>query len=406
MGKDWKYIVYLVILVSLLLIVVLGKDKQYDWQVTYAHDDKNPFGANALDKLLPSIFEKAKVEHRYKTFYELRDSISTNENVMIIAGSFTPDKEDAIAMMNHVEKGGVIFVSANYIRGTLADTLGLQTHDYFFDGPQSFQGNRTDTASLQITNSKLDTSLYFHLRRENIHNYLGPADTVFTKSLLLPGKTIAKNDFGQAVAIRINWGKGYFIFSSTPMVFTNIYLLNQQNHVMASSLLSYLPKTKTYWTEYYHLGRMEAATPLRFILTHEPLSWAYYISVLSLLVFLVFESKRRQRIIPVVKPLTNTSLDFIGTISKLFFEKSDHKSIATKKILYFLEQVRSKFYLTQPIQAPAFAETLAHKTGANEKATSELISQIHLINQQEKISKEDLLRLNKSIQLFWEEVKK
>lgn len=404
MGKDWKYIVYLLILVSLLLVVVLGKDKQYDWQVTYSHEDKNPFGANALDKLLPSIFEK--VEHRYKTFYELKDSISTNENMMIIAGSFTPDKEDAIAMMNHVEKGGVLFVSANYIRGTLADTLGLRTHDYFFDGSQTFQENRTDTATLQITNSRLDTSLYFHLRRENIHNYLGPADTIFTKNLSLPGKVIAKNDFGQAVAVRINWGKGYFIFSSTPMVFTNIYVLNQENHIMASSLLSYLPKVKTYWTEYYHLGRMEAATPLRFVLTHEPLSWAYYISILSLLVFLIFESKRRQRIIPVVKPLTNTSLDFIGTISKLFFEKADHKSIATKKILYFQEHVRSKFYLTQNLQAQDFAKALANKTGVSEMYVDELISLIHRINQQEKISKEDLLRLNKSIQSFWEELKK
>jgi hypothetical protein len=32
------------------------------------------------------------------------------------------------------------------------------------------------------------------------------------------------------------------------------------------------------WTEYYHLGRMESTTPLRFILTNEPLRWGYYIT--------------------------------------------------------------------------------------------------------------------------------
>jgi AraC-like DNA-binding protein len=405
MEKDWKYIFYLSILAALLLFVVLGKDKQYNWQMTYAHEDKNPFGAYALNELIPAVLQEP-VQHRYKTFYELKDSVAATDNLLVISGSFNPDKDDAIALMQHVEKGGSAFIAANYMNGTLADTLGLRTYDYFFEGPNPFRGERNDTATLKLVNPKLDTITSFYFKRDNIHNFLGKADTAFIEGPPAPAEVIARNDMGKAIAIKIRHGKGYFIFCSTPMVFTNIYLLNKKNHLLTSSLLSYLPSGKTYWTEFYHLGRMEAATPLRFILTHEPLSWAYYISILSLLIFLIFESKRTQRIIPVIKPLSNSSLDFIGTISRLFYEKGDHKAIATKKILYFLDQVRSRFYLSQPHTTDGFAKMLSHKAGAQEKTCEQLIQRIHLIQTRVKISKEDLLQLNESIQTFWDEVKK
>ncbi len=405
MGKDWKYIIYLVILVGLLLFVILSKDKQYDWQVTYAHEDKNPFGANALSELIPAVLQKS-IEHRYKTFYELKDSVSAHDNILSISSRFNPDKDDAIALLNHVERGGAAFISANYIRGTLADTLGLRTYDYFFEGAHPFQGERNDTATLKLVNLSSDTTKAFHFKRNNIHNFLAKADTAFIFTKPAPALVIAKNDMGNAVAIRINYGKGYFIFCSTPMIFTNIYLLNDQNQLLVSSLLSYLPPEKTYWIEFYHLGRMEAATPLRFILGNESLSWAYYISILTLLAFLIFESKRTQRIIPIIKPLTNSSLEFIGTVSRLFYEKADHKAIAAKKILYFLENVRTKFYLTQPYHTEGFAITLAHKAGTGEKTSVDLINKIITIHSKDKIGKGELLQLNELIQTFWEEVKK
>ncbi len=406
MGKDWKYILYLVMLAALLLFVVLGKDKQYNWQVTYAHEDKNPYGAFALNELLPSILFDKSIQHRYKTFYELKDSIAAGENFLVITRTFNPDKEDAAALINHVQKGGKVFISANYIYGTLADTLGLRTYDYFFDGPHPFHGNRNDTTTIRLANPRMDTASLFYFKRDNIHHFLGKADTTFIKIKPLEAQVVARNDFDKAVAVRLKYGKGEFIFCSTPMLFTNIYLLNEKNHLLASSLLSYLPAAKTYWTEYYHLGRMEAATPLRFILTNEPLSWAYYISLLSLLAFLIFESKRTQRIIPVIKPLMNSSLDFIGTISRLFYERYDHKSIATKKILYFFEQMRSRFYLTQPYHTEGYVEILSHKTGVNKNLAIELLKCVDSINSREKINKEELLQLNELIQKFWGEAEK
>jgi hypothetical protein len=184
------------------------------------------------------------------------------------------------------------------------------------------------------------------------------------------------------------------------MIFTNIYLLNEQNHQFVSSLLSYLPKNTTRWTEYYHLGRMEAATPLRFILTTEPLRWAYYISIIALLVFIIFEAKRKQRIIPIIKPLANTSLEFVATIGNLYYERGDHKNIAEKKIQFLFDQIRTQYLLNLHDPNEGLVFVLAKKSGVPEQTVRELITLINQVTAKEKISADELTNLNKAIEKF------
>lgn len=397
MNRDWKYILYLCALVGLFLVIVLSKNKQYDWRVTLAYEDKNPYGTFALNELLSS---SQKIEHSYKTFYEQKDLLRQNENILLLAENFYPDKEDAKSMLKYVHQGGVIFVSANYIGGKLADTLGIDTQDSFFQGNSNY--NKTqDSTSLRLTNINFDTTRLFFFRRDNIHNFLAPADSAQTKTKPATATILAENDKGQPVAIKINFGKGYFIFNSTPMVFTNIYLLNRSNHNLASSLLSYLPQRKVFRSEYYQLGRMEVGTPLRFVLTIEPLRWAYYIIIGSILIFIFFEAKRKQRIIPIVKPQANSTLEFVTTIGNLYYENNDNKSIATKKILFFNDALRTKFNFIMSMQSPGFVRLLSLKSGVNEDHVQQLMDLMQLILSKEKVSREELMRLDELIHEFW-----
>ncbi len=198
----------------------------------------------------------------------------------------------------------------------------------------------------------------------------------------------------------MNIGKGELILNSTPLIFSNIYLLSADNHKFISKTLSYLPLENVTWTEYYHLGRMEAATPLRFILTNEPLRWAYYITIISLLLFMIFEMKRRQRIIPILKPLTNTTLEFVNTIGNLYYQSADHKNIAEKKIHFFMDQLRSKYWLNISHMDDSFITTLANKTGRTVEEVRSLVNIINTVRSKERITEEELLTLNKIIERF------
>jgi hypothetical protein len=212
---------------------------------------------------------------------------------------------------------------------------------------------------------------------------------------------IARNDLGNPVALRVKWGKGYMVLCSTPMVFTNIYLLSANNSDFISGLLSYIPNAPVEWTEYYHVGRWESQTPLRFILTTEPLRWAYYLTLITVLCFMIFEMKRKQRIIPVITPLANTTLQFVSTIGNLYYQSKEHRSIAEKKILFLLEQVRSRYFVSTTKIDSSFISTVSKKSGKPEEEVKQLFKLIETIRSQDQIDAETLMKLNERIEKFY-----
>ena len=391
MRKDWKYILYISVAFGLFVVVKLLSPKQYNWSITYAHEDKNPYGAYALNELLPAVFHNESIRHSYKTLYEIRDSLKKQDNILIISSNFNGGKEDSNVLLEHVAQGGAVFISAQYFWGHFADTLGVSTYDYFFKDGDIL--TKKDTAALRFANLSLDTLKEFFYRRDNIHNYFNRFDTTRTT-------VIAKNDRNMPVTIRVKWGNGNFILNSTPLIFTNIYLLARNNHEFVSVTLSYLPQASVEWTEYYHLGRMEIGSPLRFVLTNEPLRWAYYITVISILLFMIFEMKRRQRIIPVIKPLANTTLEFVNTIGNLYYQSAEHKNIAEKRIHFVMDLIRTKYWMNTSKLDEPFVQTLARKTGKPEEEIRDLVMSIATIQSNEKISAEELIDFNKKLEKF------
>jgi hypothetical protein len=390
MSRDWKYITYIGLLVLLLAYVLLSKTTQHDWRVTFSHLGDEPYGTSALNRLLPAFFDNQKITNSYKTLYELADSIR-GENILIISSQFNPDKADTKLILEKVEQGSSVFISATYFYGALADTLGIRTADSFFQGSKSYTVN--DSSSLHLSGIWADTTTRFMFRQGNIPIYFSRVDSV-------QASVLARNDYNQPVAIRIARGKGQLILNCTPMMFTNIYLLMDAHHQFVASLLSYLPEKPVYRTEFYHLGRMEAATPLRFILSNEPLRWAYYLTMIALILFIVFEAKRKQRIIPVIKPLANTTLEFITTIGNLYYQRGDHKNLAEKKIQYFFDYVHTHYALPTSKRDETFITLLARKSGKDAALVNELTLMIDRILASVRISEEELLQLNTQLEKF------
>jgi hypothetical protein len=391
MTRDWKYLAYLGALAVLVAAVLLTKSTQHDWRLSFSHLDKEPYGTYVLNRLLPSAFPDRILKNSYKTIYELKDSIASTDNLLIISSRFNPDREDTNVLLRKIEEGASAFISASHFFGSFADTLGLQTGDSFFQGENTL--TMDDSAALHLAFAHADTLAAYPFRRGNIPNYFKKIDSV-------RATVLARNDFHQPVAVRINKGKGQLILSCTPYMFTNIYMLAGNNQHFVSSLLSYLPEGNVWRTEFYHLGRMETATPLRFILTNEPLRWAYYISIVSLLLFILFEAKRKQRIIPVIKPLANTTLEFVATIGNLYFQRGDHKNIAEKKIQFFFDYVHSHYSLSTTQRDESFILALAKKSGTEKEVVKDLVWHINSILERDSIRAEDLILLNTQLQRF------
>jgi hypothetical protein len=384
--KDRKYIFILTALLIGFVLFQLFGPTPLNWNATYAPKDKNPFGAYLLSEGLSDIFPNVQINKYNLTFYELQDSIGGGHNVISISDQFNPDKEAAIVLLDKVAKGSHAFISAHSFSGIFRDTLHIDTKDELFQAGISLP-KKGDTTFLNIAHQK------YYYQSDNIISYFN------SDSLNIRARVISTNETDQAVTIQIPWGEGYFLVNTTPLAFTNNYLIEKKNHHYISTSLSYLPVSNIWWTSYYQIGRLESNSPLRFILKTEALRWAYYLTMAGLLLFIFFEGKRKQRIIPIVKPIANTTLEFVATISNMYWHARDYKGIAEKKIAYFLDHVRTKYYLTTEV-GDGFMGLLAKKSGLKTEEVTKLFSLINVIQSAKSISATMLLDLTKELEKY------
>ncbi len=194
-------------------------------------------------------------------------------------------------------------------------------------------------------------------------------------------------------------GDGAIYYNLNPAAFTNYYLLKGKQQY-AVEALSYMNDGPVFFDDYGKSGRKVVASPLRFVLSQQPLKWAYFLALAGVLLYMVFASKRRQRIIPVVKPLENSTVEFTRTIGNLYFQSGDHTGIITKKINYFLESIRSQYYLDTQQLDDTLIERLSVKSGVDQKQTADLINYINQLRGKPSHIEYELKQLNKKIETF------
>jgi hypothetical protein len=135
-------------------------------------------------------------------------------------------------------------------------------------------------------------------------------------------------------------------------------------------------------------------------LTNNSLRWGYYTGALFLIIFVLFSIKRRQRIIPVVAPFRNTTLEFTETIGRLYFNRGDHKNIAEKKIRHFMEYVRSRYYVDTHDLNADFVNKLAGKSGMEQDRIQYMTEVMRSLLSKQSVADSELIQLNELIEYF------
>ncbi len=157
--------------------------------------------------------------------------------------------------------------------------------------------------------------------------------------------------------IKIDYGEGSFYFHATPMAFTNYHLYRKNTKDYIHAFLQEFNPGNVYIDDFYHVLRHKdnynqnsrnpnlPDSPLAFILSISTLRWGWYLLILGTLIFLIFRSKRNQRMIPVIAPLQNNSLEFSKTVGRLFYKEKNHKRMAQEICLYFFNHLRKRYHI-------------------------------------------------------------
>ena len=386
-------VVFLLLLVTYVL-VEYSRPKPFDWTITLSKEDKNPYGGYVLYNQLKDLFPQASI-HTYHTpvYDQVNNSQDTNTAYLLIDPVLALSSEDINELLNYVVSGNFVFIASGKFSQALADTLRLRKHAglYFLEG---------DSVPLNFSNPRLRVKENYGNSHMIIDGYFDRFDTAETVVL---GTTRDS----QVNFIKMPYGEGALFIHCSPVCFSNYFILKNNNADYAAKALSYIPPgvSRIYWDEYYKTGRGNSENLWRVIFANPFLLWAFRIALVAMVLFVLFEMKRKQRIIPVISALSNSTLDFVNTVGNVYFNQHDNKNIAQKKINYFLEYLRSVFYLNTSNIDSEFVEVLAKKSGLEKQQIEELVVTIQQISGQVSVSDDLLLEFNRKMDFFYENLK-
>ncbi len=403
-----KYIFILVICFVALILLQFLAPKPINWNPSYMHKDRIPLGTSALYQVLPEIFPGQSITAQtFPAYNSVGGKNSRNTNYIIINNTFEPDKLDTRELLEFVKEGNSLFIAANYFSGKFADTLKIKTDNYSGlsetlknDSVKITQFyNAYDTASINFTNPKVKRKNNYVYKKAIENTYFTSIDTA--KSIVLGNNISNKINF-----IQINWGQGKIFLSTVPEAFTNYLFVNESNYDYVYKSLSYLPIQTVLWDEYYKAGNVSTDSELRIIFRNPALLSAYYLLMFSLILFIIIGIKRKQRIIPVVEPLRNTTLDFVEIVGTLYYQTGNHKNIADKKIMFFLEYIRSTFQVKTTLYDDTFIERITNLSGVEKQKIHDLFYYFSDLSLRQSITQQELLKLNRMIETFHKENKR
>jgi len=383
------YIFLLILSLGLLISHELLKPKAINWFQTYVSTHKMPYGTYILYQELSNLFPESDIQKINKPPYLFLEDSTANGAYLFIDKNINFGKTEFDKLLKFVKRGNEVFIATH---GINIDTLNLKTK---LLRSASF----VEKPYFKLVNKNLSQNEYYFDRKFNdfVFKKLDTAATVVLgKSGLLNKNNVRK--VSGVNFIKYNYGKGYFLFSTYPEAFINYTILKSPNQKYAAAVLSYLNNPKNiYWDAYYKTGKTQISSPLTYVLTNKNLKWAYYLILLGSLLFVLFNGKRVQRVIPIKKPLVNQSLAFAQTIANMYFKKDSHKTIATHKIRYTLAQIRQKYHIETDLYKAKFKQELALKTGNNIQDIEKSLNYIKQVEAAPTITKNMLLLLNKHL---------
>jgi len=379
-----------------MLINDFSKPKPIDWTPSFLSSKKSPFATYILFNEFNTFLPKSKIRSTYITPYEyfsenysLLENEGKKSSYFFINNYLNLDKESVNDLLNYTQQGNTVFMISNGFPYYLSDTLNFNTvNDY----------NVKVEIILELANKKISRTKYNYNRAVE-NTYFNELDT--TTTTILGYNELDLSNKKQINFVKIKFGKGQFILNTQPYAFTNYHMLESNHAVYVSNCLSYLPDNDIIWDERNKAETEEIKSELRFILSKPALKYAWFLALLAMLLFMIFRAKRRQRIIPIIEQLPNTSIAFAKTIGNLYYQQGEPKDIINKKITFFLEHIRNLYLLDTQNLNNDFKKRLHNKTGISKDEIDRLINYIVALNNLSNPKENSLLTLNKLIDKFY-----
>lgn len=406
MSKTLKiYLSVFAILIAAMIAIDQTRQRPLDWFPGYYLDEKKPLDLYVLNQEIDHLFNDSVIRYSKNPFeyFQQQDSLNIKkETYLFIREAVYIDESLTHKILNAVKQGSMLFIASDGFDPYLTDTLQAICEYASFDNPVIFNSAIGDRPELKLRFSKKAWKEEEYLYSPVFGQYaFVEADTASSTAL---GYMTFPDESEYINFMEFRFGEGKIFLHNQPVVFSNYSLLsNEPLQEYVERVLSCLPDQPVVWfvASQQDKGGM-GKNQLSIIFKYPALRMTWLIFLYGLIVFIFFTAKRKQRVVPVVKPLKNTTVEFAQTIGNLYFQEGDISDIARKKIIYFLDRVRRTYNIDTQLPEDKLIYRLGLKSGKDEQLIKDILYLIGEINLQNRCSKQTLIQLSSLMDRFWD----
>ena len=382
----------------LLLHGCMQKSSLPSLRETYNSSDTKPFGGYVAYHMFQNCYPDNYIQTIREPFEKTAANSDDTASVYFSASqNLYTDEKDVDGILDFVYKGNTVFFAASNFDTILLRKLSCDVHSFdpYLQGVPFYR--QTHVKLISDISNPADSFGYYY---KPFENYFAEINTRYCR-------VVGYNASGKPNCIVFFWGKGKLFLHADPRVFSNYFLLKNDNYRYMQQLVQVMEinPQHVYYNQFYvsrnSRNSGSGSSSLSEIFKSVQLNMAFWLLLLMLLFYVLFGGKRRQRIIPEIKPNQNSSVAFTETIARLYLQKHDNKNVAEKMITYFHEFIRNHYFLNTGAGNKDFIVALSRKSGISEEKTTSLFRAIEHANQASTIDDYQLLSLNEQIQQFY-----
>jgi hypothetical protein len=319
-----------------------------EWDSKFELNDKDPYGLYLFNQLLRSHIDTAKKVVPLIAGSALDSIVEPNSIMVFVGNKFGLQSDEFETVMTKVDQGAHLLLSY----GSLTQNLNQRL---FKDVQMSYDFE--DSINVYVGNSRF-TQYYSYQNDTLAHIWKGfqqlePVDSV-VRSL--------STFMGMSNFVRIPHGNGFIYLHTTPECFFNYQVQRPDGFRYTAFVLNQLPKDRNVYL--LELGRLsddpfpqenmdtneefpgeKDDSYFQFLFQSPSFIAASILTVIGLLLFLIFRSKRMQPVVPYIGKKKNMSLEFAQTITSIYVSKQVPYAVLKLQRKNFYDTVSKHFFI-------------------------------------------------------------
>lgn len=416
-GSNYILFIFILIAIGLVIWARNGENKKvYNWNKTYNEGYKHPHDFGLFKDVLKSSVKSFREINQEPLRKTLEKSGKKHSTYVYLGSTHYLTFRESEALFDFVKRGNEAIIIAEEFSWEFSNLLmgqkGQLSTLNFFEKEVNVKTKFAHSKlrdykfrNVRYSDNEMKDWYYINLNDSQDH-YFGDTSLYHYNFNFLTLGTIN----GLVNFIKIKLGDGYVYINSSPMLMTNLALKNEQGFQYMNEVLSGVGRdsiiydigSRKYKKDHREDNREDS--PLSYILKQKSLRTAWYLLLALAVFFVLFKAKRKQRIIPVLEAKKNHSLNFIRTLSSMFFMMSNNKEMAQSAMNSFLFFVRNKLHVSTTHIDESLMQRVSIKSGVDLAVVSSIFEYYEKIKQSgsENINARMLMELDNRISQFYQ----